>query len=90
MCEQLFRTGGETVYVSPGFASGITQEEYSNLEEGVRKRWNWRVMRRNPTVYVRGRIRHRDHKTVELDVWHRVLSNTEDQSYAMRNIVFLD
>jgi hypothetical protein len=90
MCEQLFRMGGETVYVSAGFRNGITEEQYRQLEEGVRKKWNWRVMRRNPTVYVRGRIRHPDHKTVALDGWHRVLSNTEDQSYAMRNIVFLD
>jgi hypothetical protein len=90
MCERLFRMGGETVYVTAGFPNGITEEQYVRLEERVRKQSNWRVMRRNPTVYVRGRIRHPDHKTVELDGWHRVLSNTEDQSYAMRNIVFLD
>jgi hypothetical protein len=90
MCELLFRVGGETVYVSAGFRNGITEEQYRNLGEEARKRWNWNVMRRNPTVYVRGRIRHPDHKTVALDGWHRVLSNTEDQSYAMRNIVFLD
>jgi hypothetical protein len=47
-------------------------------------------MRRNPTVYVRGRVRHVDHKTVVLDGWHQVLSNTENLSYAMRNIAFLD
>ena len=47
-------------------------------------------MRRNPTVYVRGRVRHRDHRTVELNGWHQVLSNTENLSYAMRNITFLD
>ena len=90
MCEQLFRMGGETVYVTAGFPNGITEEQYVRLEERVRKQSNWRVMRRNPTVYVRGRIRHPDHKTVDLDGWHRVLCNTEDQSYAMRNIVFLD
>lgn len=90
ICEQLFRQGGETVYVNAGFPNGITEEQYARLEERVRKQSNWRVMRRNPTVYVRGRIRHPDHKTIVLDGWHRVLSNTEDQSYAMRNIVFLD
>jgi hypothetical protein len=90
VCEQLFRYGGETVYVSPGFPNGLTEAEYANLSDADRKRSNWRVMRRNPKVYVRGRVRHPDHQTVTLDGWHQVLSNTEGQSYAMRNIVFLD
>ena len=47
-------------------------------------------MRRNPKVYVRGRVRHSDHKTVVLGVWHEVLSNTENFSHAMRNVAFLD
>ena len=47
-------------------------------------------MRRNPKVYVRGRVRHPDHKTVMLDGWHEVLSNTENLSHAMRNVAFLD
>jgi hypothetical protein len=89
-CEQLFRFGGETVYVSPGAPNGLTEEAYRRITDGERKRWNWRVMRRNPRVYVRGRVRHADHKTVTLDGWHQVMSNTEDQSFAMRNIVFLD
>jgi hypothetical protein len=54
------------------------------------KGWGWRKMRRNPGVYVRGRIRHADHKTVVLHGWHRVLMNTEGQSKAMRNVAFLD
>jgi hypothetical protein len=78
------------VYVSPGFPNGLSEAEYANLSDAERKRWNWRVMRRNPKVYVRGRVRHLDHQTVTLDGWHQVLSNTEDQSYAMRNSVFLD
>jgi hypothetical protein len=90
VCEQLFRFGGETVYVSPGAASGLTEAEYRILTDAERKRWNWQVMRRDPKVYVRGRVRHVDHQTVTLVGWHQVLSNTEDQSYAMRNIVFLD
>jgi hypothetical protein len=88
--EQLYRLGGETVYVGPGFPNGLTETEYGHLSDTERKQSNWRVMRRNPTVYVRGRVRHADHETVTLDGWHQVLSNTEDQSYAMRNIAFLD
>jgi hypothetical protein len=90
VCEQLFRFGGETVYVSPGAPNGLTEAEYAKLSDVERKRWNWQMMRRNPKVYVRGRVRHLDHQTVTLLGWHQVLSNTEDQSYAMRNIVFLD
>ena len=90
MCEELYRLGGETVYVAPGYPNGITEEEFRGLGEGERKSRNWTVMRRNPKVYVRGRVRHLDHKTVQLDGWHQVLSNTENLSYAMRNVAFLD
>jgi len=88
VCEELYRFGGETVYVSPGAPNGLTDKQY--LSEGERGRWNWRVMRRNPKVYVRGRVRHPDHKTVMLDGWHEVFSNTENLSHAMRNVAFLD
>jgi hypothetical protein len=47
-------------------------------------------MRRNPKVYVRGRVRHPDHATVTLDGWHEVFSNTEHLSKAMGDVVFLD
>jgi hypothetical protein len=90
VCEELYRFGGETVYVSPGAPNGLTDEQYKALSEGERSRWNWRVMRRNPKVYVRGRVRHSDHKTVTLNGWHEVLSNTENLSHAMRNVAFLD
>jgi hypothetical protein len=90
MCEQLYRFGGETVYVSPSAPNGLTEEEYRALSDGERSRWSWRVMRRNPKVYVRGRVRHPDHATVVLDGWHEVFSNTEHLSHAMRNVVFLD
>jgi len=90
VCEELYRFGGETVYVSPGAPNGLTDEQYRALSEGERSRWNWRVMRRNPKVYVRSRVCHPDHKTVVLDGWHEVFSNTEDLSHAMRNVAFLD
>jgi hypothetical protein len=90
VCEELYRFGGETVYVSPGAPNGLTNEQYQALSVGERNRWNWRVMRRNPKVYVRGRVRHPDHKTVMVDGWHEVLSNTENLSHAMRNVAFLD
>lgn len=90
VCDELCRYGGETVYVSPGAPAGLTEDRYKALSDGERKRWNWRVMRRNPKVYVRGRVRHSDHKTVILEGWHEVFTNTEHLSFAMRNVVFLD
>jgi hypothetical protein len=90
VCQELYRFGGETVYVSPSAPNGLSEDQYSALSDQERKRWNWRVMRRDPRVYVRGKVRHPDHKTVVLDGWHEVLSNTEHLSYAMRDIVFLD
>lgn len=48
------------------------------------------MMQRDATVYVRGEITHRDHKTVYLNGWHRVLMNTENRSRAMRFLAFLD
>jgi hypothetical protein len=90
VCQELYRFGGETVYVSPSAPNGLSEDRYSALSDQERKRWNWRVMRRDPRVYVRGKVRHPDHKTVVLDGWHEVLSNTEHLSYAMRDIVFLD
>ncbi len=47
-------------------------------------------MRRNPDTYVKGRIRHPDHRTVVLSDWHWVAMNTESQAPSMRNVVFLD
>ena len=90
MCEQLYRYGGETVYVSPVAPNGLTETEYKQMSEPKRGRWNWRIMRRNPKVYARGWVRHPDHATVTLDGWHEVFSNTEHLSDAMRDVVFLD
>jgi hypothetical protein len=90
--EFCYRTGGETVYVHSHYPYGISEADYRRLiaDHPEIKRWRWRVMRRNAGVYVRGRIRHADHKAVVLRGWHRVLMNTENQSKAMRNVAFLD
>jgi hypothetical protein len=90
MCEELYRLGGETVYVALGFPNGLTEAEFRDLGEAERQKRTWRVMRRDPTVYVRGRVRHPDHETVVLNGWHQVVMNTENLSQAMRNVAFLD
>jgi len=92
MCEYLYRTGGQTVYVCRERPNGITEAQHHKLLASTPRArgWNWRVMRRDMQVYVRGRVWHPDHKTVHLDGWHRVFMNTENEAPAMRNVVFLD
>ena len=81
--------GGETVYVSTKYPAGLTATEYKRLPPEERNR-GFRMMKRDARVYVRGEITHRDHKTVYLRGWHRVLMNTENRSLAMRFLAFLD
>jgi hypothetical protein len=90
--EFCYRTGGETVYVCRDYPNGLSEWEYKRLIEHNPRAAHlpWRIMRRNAEVYVRGQIRHADHKTITLHGWHRVLMNTENQSQAMRNVAFLD
>ncbi len=87
--EFAFRTGGTQVYVSRQYPNGLTQLEFDALPEKARKD-NWRAMHRDALVYAMGRITHRDHATVTLPFWHRVLMNTEHQAVAMRHVAFLD
>ena len=88
--EECFRSGGETVYVSGKYPTGLTTREYNRLPEQERKRGNFRAMQHDASVHVRGEIRHPDHATVTLTGWHRVLMNTENRSKAMRFLAFLD
>ena len=90
--EFCYRTGGETVYVCSRHPNGVTEAQYKGILAGSPKAkgWGWRTMRRNPGVYVKGRIRHADHATITLHGWHQVVMNTEGQSKAMRNVAFLD
>lgn len=88
--EECYRSGGETVYVSGKYPSGLAAQEYNRLPEQECKRGNFRVMQRDASVHVRGEIRHPDHETVVLNGWHRVLMNTENRSSAMRFLAFLD
>lgn len=88
--EEAYRSGGEVVYVSRKYPTGLTALEYNRLAEPERKRGSFSVMQRNAMVHVRGEIRHPDHETVQLIGWHRVLMNTENRSMAMRFLAFLD
>jgi hypothetical protein len=89
MAEELYREGGQTVHVCREYRNGITVEQYKKLirDHPEKQKLNWRVMVRNPRAYVRGKIRHPDHKTVVLRIWHRVVPNREVMS---QNVAFLD
>jgi hypothetical protein len=90
--EFLYRKGGEVVYVCAAHPQGLKQDAYFDLlrRKPRAKVWDWRRMVRNPEAYVKGAVSHVDHKTIVLQVWHRVVMNTEGQTKAMRHVVFLD
>ena len=92
MVQYLYRTGGETVYVSHVAPDGLDEKAYRKWlrKNPDRRDVRWQVMRRNPVVYAKGKVRHPDHKTICLDVWHRVEMNTETQARAMEHVAFLD
>jgi len=90
--EFCYRHGGETVLVYRRHPNGVTEAQYQSIltSKPKAKDWGWRLMKRNPSVFVKGRIRHPDHATITLDGWHQVLINTEAELKAMRNVAFLD
>jgi len=90
-CEEVFRLGGQDVWVSERFSRGLTDEQYRALPPERRNRSSWRRMTRGATAFARGWVRHRDHATITLDGWHEVVMNTESQATTMRQqVVFLD
>ncbi len=93
LCEELVRKGGRSVWVHPVWApSGISDEERRamTLEHPERAKARWEPRVADAEVYVRGYVRHPDHKTVHLKVWHRVLPNTEERAAASTTLRFLD
>lgn len=92
MAEFCYRSGGETVYVCGTYPNGVSQKTYAQIlkTNKAAKGFGWRVMKKDAAVYVKGTIRHADHKTICLDSWHRVVMNTENKATAMRQVAFLD
>ncbi|MCG3191603.1 MAG: hypothetical protein DIJKHBIC_00831 [Thermoanaerobaculia bacterium] len=89
--EFCYRTGGETVHVHSLFApSGIHDSAFRNLRPECRTGPGWRVMQRVAAVYAKGKVRHSDHSTVNLGIWHEVALNTESTTASGTKVVFLD
>ena len=80
--QELYRFGGDTVYVHPSVAaSGVKEKEYKKMLKDTPT--GWRLMKRNPTAYARGSIRHADHATIRLNGWHRIFMNAEVRSSSL-------
>jgi hypothetical protein len=92
MCQYAYRANGESVMVCDKHPMGVTMNSYAKIMRSnpKAKNWNWRQMRRNAQLYVRGRVWHPDHKTIILPCWHRVLMNTENLAPGRGNVTFLD
>jgi len=97
-----YRTGGETVYVATAkISENVNREDFRRASSGLTtkeridfikkfpeaKKWGWRPMVRNPELFIKGTLRHPDHKTIKLKTWHRVFVNGEIRD---KNVVFLD
>jgi hypothetical protein len=91
VAEFCFRSGGQTVYFGPPEHGVLTPEEYEKLvRHKPHLKKAFRQFRQNAGVYVKGKVRHPDHKTITMHDWHEVQMNTETQAKAMRHVVFLD
>ena len=91
ICEEVFSKGGTTVWVNNMYApNGVSIREKNKLikEHGNNIVFNQRTV--SATVYVRGYVRHPDHKTIILPGWHKVIMNRENESAASKISVFLD
>lgn len=89
---EVYRLGGELVYVCAKRPWGISEGEYRKLLESKpsARSWGWTPMRRGAGVFARGTVRHPDHATIKLACWHQVLMNTESDTNTMANVAFLD
>lgn len=92
VCEEVYRTRGDSVWVCSRYPSGVSVSRYREILKSNPKAgsWNWRMMQINAAVYARGTVRHPDHKTIRLNGWHQIFMNTENEAPGMQHVVFLD
>jgi hypothetical protein len=92
MCQYAYRTAGQLVMVCSRHPTGVSMDTYAGIlrNKPSARNWDWRQMRRNARVYVRGRVWHPDHKTIVLRCWHRVVMNTEHLASGRAVVTFLD
>jgi hypothetical protein len=90
--QDVYRRGGETVYVCWRYPNGLTEDEFRKLilSDPKAKSMGWNKMQRNMDVFGRGKVMHRDHRTITLVGWHRILPNRETEAWFVETLVFLD
>ena len=79
--EEVYRTGGKSVWVRNGNIVSDKEYETSNNKSLYQQRVA------DATVYGRGYVKHKDHATIYLDGWHQILMNSERAS---SSLAFLD
>lgn len=93
VCEEMC-VASEAVRACERYPNGVTEADYESLlrTNPLAKGWKWRLLKRRPLTYVRGRVSHPDHKTIVLREWHRALLNTERAAPepALDRVVFYD
>lgn len=93
VCEFLVRDGGVRVWVCSKYPNGVEEKQYRSILKGQKdaKGWNWQVRVADAKVYVRGKVSHADHATLDLGTeWHEVLMNRESDAPSMRHVRFID
>jgi hypothetical protein len=93
--EFLYRSGGTQVYLSSynnkSQTIGLTEKEFKALRREDQRRPGWQVRQADANVWVKGKITHHEHRTVDLgSIWHRVTMNTENLAPGARQVAFLD
>ena len=92
MLEEVVEVGGQAGYERGGHF--ITEQQYFRMDD--EKKIGYRQTTRNATIYVRGKVRHPEHKTIKLNGWHQVIPNTEttarrfDGRLTLRGIGYTD
>lgn len=89
MVTELLRRGGELVYVNTRTQVMLNVDQFRRAVRAgtIRNTHEWVDRRLTAFVYVRGKVSHADHKTIELQGWHRVAMNREPTTNTVR---FLD
>ncbi len=92
VCEQAARLGGEVVWLCRRHPRPLLARQLEVFLRGrpEARSWAWEQRVRNPELFVRGAVRHPDHATLHLPVWHRVLMNTEGEASGAHHVTFLD
>lgn len=87
--EEVYRLGGDTVYEGPhgNVLEPTAFRQLSKKNPDAAKRY--RAARVNAKVFGRGKVRHPDHATIELECWHQIVPNTEHR-FATRSMRFVD